>query len=151
MPYLLDTNILVRILQRTDPRYSSIRTALRTLRTRGEPLCFTAQNLIEFWRVCTRPVDVNGFGLTVAETDRRAQVIERFYTFLPDIQAIFTEWRQLVVTYAVLGAQVHDARLVAVMQVYGLTHLLTLNVSDFVRYAGIIAVHPQHVLPQPIP
>src|SRR5215471_8492360 len=151
MPYLLDTNILVRILQRTDPQYYAIRTALRTLRARGERLCFTAQNLMEFWRVCTRPVDVNGFGLTIAETDRRARVIERFYTFLPDIQMIFTEWRQLVVTHAVLGAQVHDARLVAVMQVYRITHLLTLNVSDFVRYPGITAVHPQHILPQSIP
>jgi predicted nucleic acid-binding protein len=145
MPSLLDTNILVRTLQRTDPQYHGIRTALRILRSRSEQLCFTAQNLMEFWRVCTRPVDVNGFELTIAETDRRARVIEHFYTFLPDIPPIFTEWRQLVVTHAVSGAQVHDARLVAVMRVYGITHLLTLNGADFARYPGLTAVHPQDV------
>jgi predicted nucleic acid-binding protein len=39
--------------------------------------------------------------------------------------------------------QVHDARLVAVMEVHGLTHLLTFDTPDFHRFAGITAVHPQ--------
>jgi predicted nucleic acid-binding protein len=43
------------------------------------------------------------------------------------------------------GVQVHDARLVAVMHVHGLTHLLTLNTVDFIRYPGITVVHPQNV------
>ncbi len=38
--------------------------------------------------------------------------------------------------------QVHDARLVAVMNVFGLTHLLTFNVTDFKRYPAIEATHP---------
>ncbi|WP_210391321.1 hypothetical protein [Synechococcus sp. PCC 7502] len=43
-----------------------------------------------------------------------------------------------------MGIQVHDAHLVAVMKVYGITHILTLNTVDFNRYAGegIVAVNP---------
>jgi hypothetical protein len=36
----------------------------------------------------------------------------------------------------VVGKQVHDARLLAVCQVHGVTHLLTFNVSHFARLAG---------------
>jgi hypothetical protein len=42
-------------------------------------------------------------------------------------------------------AQVHDARLVAVMRVHGLTHVLTFNPTDFTRYPGITVVRPQDV------
>jgi predicted nucleic acid-binding protein len=145
MSYLLDTNVLLRLVVRTDPQNALVRAALRTLRQRGEQLCYTSQNLVEFWRTCTRPVTQNGYGLTIAETDHLARVIERLFTLLPESPAIHVEWRQLVVTHSVSGRQVHDARLVAAMRVHGVSHLLTLNVSDFACYPGISAVHPQHV------
>ena len=84
MAHLADTNILLRLLQPNDPDYSAVRTALETLWSRGEQLCYTAQNPVEFWNVCTRPVANNGFGLTVSETDRRARLIEDSFQFLPD-------------------------------------------------------------------
>jgi predicted nucleic acid-binding protein len=145
MPYLVDTNVLLRLLQRSDPHHQAIHTALRTLQQRGEQLCFTPQNLVEFWCVCTRPTTVNGFGLTVAETDRRARVIEHLLTLLPDSPAMHVEWRRLVMAHAVSGVPVYDARLVAAMRVHGVTNLLTLNIDDFTRYPGITAVHPQNI------
>ena len=54
-------------------------------------------------------------------------------------------WRVLVVRHQVSGVQVHDARLAAAMQVHGITHILTLNQPDFIRYASIFVVHPQNV------
>ena len=104
---------------------------------------YAPQNLVEFWRVCTRPVSANGFGLSIAETNGRAKVIERLFILAPDMPDVHTQWRGLVVTYAVSGIQVHDARLVAMMRVHGLADLLTLNVADFRRYPGISATHPQ--------
>jgi predicted nucleic acid-binding protein len=41
--------------------------------------------------------------------------------------------------------QVYDTRLVASMHVHGITHLLTFNVSDFARFPGITAAHPQDI------
>jgi hypothetical protein len=40
---------------------------------------------------------------------------------------------------------VHDARLVAVMRVHSLTHILTFNTTDFIRYPAITVVHPRDV------
>ena len=145
MPFLTDTNILLRLLEPNDPEYALVRGAVEALVARGERLCFASQNLIEFWNVCTRPSANNGFGLTIPETDRRARLIESRFRLLADNERVHAEWRRLVVAHSVAGVQVHDARLVAAMLVHGVTDLLTLNDRDFSRYAGIRAVHPRDV------
>jgi predicted nucleic acid-binding protein len=146
MLWLLDSNILLRLPHRPDPLHPLIRQALGRLWARGDDFCYTSQTLGEFWSVCTRPTTARGgFGLSLAETDRRVRLIERFYRVLPDSAPVHHEWRRLLVTHAVSGAQVHDARLVASMNVHGLTRLLTLNIPDFARYLGITAVHPQDI------
>src|SRR3990172_2974008 len=111
---------------------------------RGDRRFVAPQNASEFWNVCTRPVDRNGFGLSVHETDQRLQVIERTITVLPDNERIYPEWRRLVVRHSVSGVQVHDARLAAAMHVHGISHILTLNQPDFERYASITVMHPQN-------
>jgi hypothetical protein len=78
---LLDSNILLRISKSDDPQQAVIGHALRVLAGRGVRLCYTSQTLGGFWNASTRPFDKNGFGLTVAETDRLARVIERDFDF----------------------------------------------------------------------
>jgi hypothetical protein len=51
----------------------------------------------------------------------------------------------MLVTHGVSGVQVHDARLVAAMHVYGVKHILTSNGKDFARYTDIEAVHRRRV------
>ena len=71
--------------------------------------------------------------------------MEEQVTLLEDSKEVHLEWRRLVVAHSVSGAPVHDARLVAAMHIHQVTHLLTFNTRDFVRYTGIIPVHPQSV------
>jgi len=61
---------------------------------------------------------------------------------LVELAATYSIWRSLVVAHSVMGKQVHDARLVALMQSHGITHILTLNGADFARYPGITIVDP---------
>jgi predicted nucleic acid-binding protein len=144
MAYLLDTNVLLRVVNENDPARTVALNAIRTLRRQQEMLCYTPQVLAEFWNVCTRPPSARGgFGLSPDEADRRARVIERYLTVLPDSLATYQEWRRLIVTYAVAGVAVHDARLVASLKVYGITALVTFNVADFQRYRDIVVVAPQ--------
>jgi len=51
-----------------------INRALQVLVSQGARLCFTSQVLGEFWNASTRPLDKNGFGLSIDETDRIACV-----------------------------------------------------------------------------
>jgi hypothetical protein len=69
----------LRISKSDDPQHAAISHALHTLVGQGVRLCYTSQTLGEFWNASTRPLDKNGFGLSVAETDRLARVIERYY------------------------------------------------------------------------
>ena len=145
--YLIDTNIVLRVLHRADPRHAMVRGAVRTLRTNGHALQVTPQNFTEFWNACTRPISQNGFGLMPIETERLLRLAERLFPLLPDAAAIYPEWRRLVVEYGVSGVQVYDARLTAAMIIHHVTHILTFNTADFVRYApeGIVAVDPTTV------
>jgi predicted nucleic acid-binding protein len=86
-----------------------------------------------------------GLGMTVEQTDRGVRLFERNLELLPDSLAVHEEWRRLLVAHTVAGVQVHDARLIAVMHVYGVPHLLTFNGDDFRRYTGITAIPPQDV------
>jgi predicted nucleic acid-binding protein len=94
---LLDSNILLRISKSDDPQHAVIIQALKALVGQGVRLCYTSQTLGEFWNASTRPLDKNGFGLTVAETDRLARVIERDFEFLPDSHEVHDRWRSLLV------------------------------------------------------
>jgi predicted nucleic acid-binding protein len=55
---------------------------------------------------------------------------------------IADSWQRLVKQYQVSGKQVHDAHLVAAMQVYGLQKILTFNGDDFKRYPGVTVLNP---------
>ena len=145
---LVDTNVLLRAIQRDNSSFrAAARTAIKTLLRRGEPICVTPQNLIEFWNVCTRPVEVNGLGMNIAEVDRGLLRCESFFTVLPEGPAVFPEWKRLVRAFGVSGLKVHDARLVASMNVHGVKSILTFDVKDFERYPDITVVDPTQVGP----
>ncbi|MFZ3201339.1 MAG: type II toxin-antitoxin system VapC family toxin [Candidatus Acidiferrales bacterium] len=146
MEHLADTNILLRSVDQTHPMHSDAATALSSLLRAGDRVCVTPQNIIEFWSVCTRPVDRNGLGLSPGEANREASRLEGVLTLLPDVPAIYPEWRRLVVAHSVSGVRVHDARIVAAMNIYGIRNLLTFNGPDFARYPGIHAVRPNDVV-----
>jgi predicted nucleic acid-binding protein len=112
---LVDTNILLRVARGSDPHHELIDAALAGLAGQNTTLHYTHQNIAEFWNAMTRPVTRNGFGLTVAEAEREVRAIEAGMSLLPDNEAIYREWRRIIVQYSVSGVQVHDARLAAAM------------------------------------
>ena len=135
--YLADTNILLRFLLRKDPAYPAIRHAVRSLKARGEQIVITSQSMAEFWNVCTRPSTARGgLGLSVEATEMRLRLLERHFPVLPDSPVVYERWKELVLAHKVIGVNVHDAHLVAAMIVHDVTHILTANVKDFVRYLG---------------
>jgi predicted nucleic acid-binding protein len=147
--YLIDTSILVRLANTVDARHAIATGAVLELHRRGEVIHMTPQVLIEFRNVATRPVAVNGLGLTAANAELHAAVFETRFPLLSETPDIYPAWKALVTALGVIGKQVHDARLVVVCHVHSVTHLLTFNVSHFVRMAGfapgIVVVDPASV------
>ncbi len=142
MDYLADTNILLRSASPNHPMHADAVRAVSALLTGGERVCVFPQNLIEFWNVATRPANVNGLGFSVSQTEAEVSKIESLLTVLPDRSDIYPRWRQLVVAHSVSGKQVHDARIVAAMNVNKVTNILTFNLEDFKRYSSIILIDP---------
>src|SRR5271167_4886022 len=117
--WLLDTNVLIRWVQHEDPEAPIVEAAVDRLMLSDSSLCFTSQNLGEFWNTLTRPTNRNGYGLSPEETNRRAITIESRLELLPDSLAVHMRWRRLLVAHNISGVQVHDARLIAAMHVHG--------------------------------
>jgi predicted nucleic acid-binding protein len=92
----------------------------------------------------TRPIAANGLSFSPAYALDEVNKIEAALTLLPDSPAGYDEWKRLVVTHAVTGAKVHDARLVATMNVHGIGRILTFNTRDFARFE-IKTLHPSAI------
>src|SRR5690242_6627185 len=94
--YLLDTNVLLRSVQKAAPEHPIVMSAISRLTARGEEIYVAAQVLVEFWVVATRPTNVNGFGwdpvLVAAEIN---QVLNQF-PLLDEPVGLFADWLNLV-------------------------------------------------------
>ena len=145
--YLADTNIVFRWATPADPQYALCIAAVESLYEAGHTLYITPQILTEFWALATRPIEANGLGLSIASVRNTVQIIRDTFVLLPELPEIYPNWLALAEQYEVIGRQVYDTRLVAVMQVYGITHILTLNGTHFRRFEGIIIVSPHEMTP----
>ena len=147
MTTLLDTNILTRMAQTGDPMHINAADATDELRRQGEVLCVVPQNCFEFWVVATRPKAQNGLGFTPPQAQTELARLKGLFTVLDETSDFLPRWEQLVAQYQVSGKNAHDTRLVAAMMVHGISRILTFNVGDFKRYAGIAVLDPQQVVP----
>ena len=137
MAYLLDTNILVRLVNAADSQHAIASSAVLKLHRSGESLYITPQVMIEFRNAATRNTALNGLGLSITDAESKAAEFEATLTLLPETPDIYPAWKVLVEALGIIGKQVHDARLVAVCHVHSVTHLLTFNVAHFSRMTGL--------------
>lgn len=143
--YLLDTNVLLRLVDPAAEAHGTAVRAVSELLGRNEPCLLTSQVLIEFWSVSTRPLAANSLGWDPPKTRLEIDRLLNQFPLLEDTPGVFQRWLMLVTQHGVLGKRVHDLRLLAVMQAHGVDHLLTFNVSDFPSSAGVTLVHPQQI------
>jgi predicted nucleic acid-binding protein len=148
MSVLVDTNVLLRRIQPDHKDHTLAIDSVARLLGTGEPVYFSFQNISEFWNVMTRPITANGLGFSPAFALGEVGKIETVLEVLPDSPAAYGEWKRLVSAPAVSGVKVHDARLVAAMNVHGVRRILTFNTGDFARFE-IEALHPSAVMSAP--
>ncbi len=145
MSYLLDSNILTALSKKHSDQYTHVRQAISKIRSEKESIFLIPQNLVEFWSVATRPLDVNGLNLTTQNAALEIRLFRATFNFIDDRPNLFDEWENLFQKYQVKGKNVHDARIVAAMLQHGIAKLLTFNVKDFKRFNEISVVDPRFV------
>lgn len=144
--YLLDTNVLLRIADTSASQHNIAIYTITEILKLGDKCVITAQVLVEFWVVATRPLEVNGLGWTSEETKERINQFMTQFILLEETKDIFTNWFQLVKDHDIKGKRSHDIRLLAVMKSHKITHLLSFNPKDFIKLPDIIIVHPQDII-----
>jgi predicted nucleic acid-binding protein len=133
-------------IQRDSHQHHVAVDALSTIILQGDRIFVTAQNLIEFWSVATRPSEANGLGWSVERAQMELDRMLDQFSLLEDVPAIIASWLALVTSHRVIGRRVHDARLVAAMMAHSVSHLLTFNVDDFRQFVEIVVVDPAQIV-----
>lgn len=109
--YILDTNVVMRFCNPSDVQHHLATDAISRLLTQGDECFLTAQILVEFWAVATRPVEVNGLGWSVETTRKTIDQVLRRFPLLKDSEDIFPNWLNLVTINKVMGKRTHDVRI----------------------------------------
>jgi predicted nucleic acid-binding protein len=143
--HFLDTNVVLRLFNPAALEHEVVRRALEVLDSSGERLVIGLQVLVEAWVVATRPAQNNGFGWALEVAEAALEVTRQRFDVLVEDGTTVARWAQIVRERSVRGKRAHDARIVALMQTHGVSHILTLNTQDFLAMPSIIAVHPQAI------
>ncbi len=132
-----DTNVLLSAIDRRRALHAQALHVLDVLPNQGTALCVSGQILRELVGVCTRPIEANGLGMPMSSALANVVAISERCRLLEETRAVHASLLELLRTHDVLGKQVHDANVVATMLTHGVRDLVTANVADFERYAGI--------------
>jgi predicted nucleic acid-binding protein len=137
----LDTNMLVRATVRSAPLHTLARRTIERHASTGAELWISRQVLREYLAVMSRPQTFSAplAATTLAARVRRFQ--EQFRVADEDVR-VTERLVALLRQFPTGGRQVHDANIIATMQVYDIRQLLTLNTDDFTRFAGLVTLLP---------
>jgi predicted nucleic acid-binding protein len=142
MKILVDSNLFLRSAQPQHSQHQAAKFAVAGVIQNGHQVVVVPQIIYEFWVVATRPVDRNGLGLSAEQVSIDVDSILDASTMHRDERAVFDIWLELVSRHQVIGKIAHDARLVAAMLRHGITHILSFNKQDFLRFSDIVVIHP---------
>jgi predicted nucleic acid-binding protein len=137
----LDTNILVYATNGAASFHQVANQTLQAANSSGVRLTVSTQISREYLATATR-LSTQGVSFPQADILANLQLFQSKFKVIEDNLQVFSNLLGLVQNYTLTGKQVYDGNIVATMQLYGITHLLTHNVSDFNRYAGKITIIP---------
>lgn len=128
---LVDTNVLLEATDEGRRLHSRALGLFRSAPGDGVDLFLGTQIIREYLVVATRPVELNGLGMT---TDRALDNIKRFQQraslIAETLQAgeLFLKWAE---KYRIRGKRLHDLQILATASVAGMHALITANERDY--------------------
>ncbi|HGJ66158.1 TPA: PIN domain-containing protein [bacterium] len=135
----LDTNVLVYANVKESPLHQLAIKAIQYYYDIGVELWISRQVLREYIAVLTRPqIFVKPVSISIVSD--RIRFFQTHFQVAEENHQITEELLALIERFSVGGNQIHDANIVATMQVYGIHSLVTHNISDFRRFSDIIDI-----------
>ena len=133
----LDTNVLLAATDEGRAQHRLAQEVLVSANRHGYHLGVSGQVLREYLVVATRPLEVNGLGLSPGDALRNVDEFRRRSVLYDETEAVSDRLRQLVRDHEPRGKRIHDVSVVATMLTHGLTHLVTQNSGDFAGLPGV--------------
>jgi len=121
------------------PWHEPARRALQQAAQAQRPLWISRQVIREYAVIMSRP---QTFAQPLSPTTLIARMgyLQQHFQIADDTAAVTAALLRLLNNYPIGGKQVHDANLLATMQVQGIRHLLTHNAKDFARFGDLLVV-----------
>jgi predicted nucleic acid-binding protein len=135
-PLFVDTNVLI---DATDLRRPNHAAAVRLLERRPA-LVFSAQVAREYLAVATRPAAVNGLGLPLDRALANLSELRQVVRLLPEERPLLPSLLSLLGAVPCEGKAIHDALIVATMQVHRVRRIVTANAEHFARFREIVEI-----------
>jgi predicted nucleic acid-binding protein len=139
-PVFIDTNFLLRATISTLALHTDTLEALKRLMKHRTALWINRQVLREYMATVTRPQNFMD-PLPSQVVVQRVRYFERRFKIAEESPVVTANLLNLLETVSIGGKQIHDANIVATMQVYQITQLLTFNTVDFVRFTPLISLY----------
>lgn len=140
-PVFVDTNVVVYANIATAPLHTVALQTIHNLWSAGVELWLSRQILREYLATLTRP---QLYTTPQPPSILMAQVhyFQSRFQIAEDGPTVTSQLLNLLALLPIGGKQIHDANIVATMQVYNIPKLLTHNTADFARFASLITVVP---------
>ena len=135
----VDSNVLVYAQLVSSPWHEVARQALQRAAQAQRPLWISRQVLREYAVIMSRP-QTFAQPLSPATLIARIGYLQQHFRVADDTAAVTETLLTLLEKYPIGGKQVHDANIVATMQVQGIRHLLTHNAKDFARFGDALVI-----------
>ena len=139
---MVDTDVLLAATNTARTDHEASRCVFSRAPAEGIHLATCGQVLREYLVVATRPVAVNGLGLGAPDALKNLAWFRKRMVYFEELEAVHRKLVALIESTGVSGKRVHDANIVAVMQLFGIRYLVTNNPEDFSSLPGIDVVAP---------
>lgn len=137
----IDTNVLIYANLALSPFHVQALEQLQALDEQGIELWVSRQILREYLAGMTRTGDLTG-QIPLSSLVADVRYFANHFWVAEDSPQVTERLLTLMEEIPLGGKQVHDANIVATMQVYAIRQLLTNNTADFARFSQLITVLP---------
>lgn len=138
--FFLDANVLISATDRSRQHHQRALKLLSLIPQSGGHLAWSGQVLREYLVVATRPIEVNGLGLSLTSALENVGELQQRLRLLAEDSTVATNLATLVARYGVFGKRIHDANLVATMLAHRIAVCVTDNTQDYLEFAEVEVV-----------
>jgi predicted nucleic acid-binding protein len=137
----VDTNVLVQSVVTTAPLYAAALTKLHQLRQDDTELWTSRQVLREYVVALTQP---QAFGppLPAQKVIGDVAFLQSTLAIAEDNADVMAQALTFMARFNLAGKHMHDANIVATMQVHGIRKLLTARPADYAAFGGLVIPLP---------